>query len=638
MERPQKRALLLTLDVLMVPFSMVLTLMVEYGLNVLNAPLDWQSLAITVLLMFGFGGYLSWQIGLPKIKLNTYEQSSILLTLVFAAIITFFGYAIAAFLEGAGQIGFSFFVFWMVFTICSVFARILARELLVYIYTHGKNRERILIYGAGKTGTQLAVALKRDDGVEPVAFVDDNSTFHGMVVAGLTVHSPAKLRALVLEKQIDRIILATPSIGRVEQLRILKRLRHVGCEVRTMPSFVSLLSEGDLISKIEPVNFGALLNRPGRTFDKQRVDNTYRNCCVMITGAGGSIGSELCRQILACEPERLILFEISEIALYQIDRELRETLADLPGDQIVPDIVPVLGSIGDRAAVSRILARYQPEVVFHAAAYKHVPLVEDNVIAALGNNVIGTRIVAECARDAGVARFVLVSTDKAVRPANVMGASKRLAELVVQGMQASPRHTRFAIVRFGNVLGSSGSVIPLFEEQISRGGPVTVTHPEVSRYFMTIHEASHLVLLAGTYADAGEVFVLNMGKPIVIRDLARQMIEARGYSLRDSANPEGDIEIVYTGLRPGEKLHEELLIGSDVVATENDKILRAREERLSELELASALQGIERVIADGDCVEARALMARWVAGFDGSAAQVRLLPVQKLPETYVQTK
>ncbi|GAW33154.1 UDP-N-acetyl-alpha-D-glucosamine C6 dehydratase [Roseovarius sp. A-2] len=353
------------------------------------------------------------------------------------------------------------------------------------------------------------------------------------------------------------------------------------------------------------VNPAALLGRDALENELPDVSDVYSGRRILVTGAGGSIGSELCRQLVQCAPKTLILMDHGEHVLFQIERELRSLAPEL-------EIIPILGSVCDAALVNVLMRAKKIDVVLHAAAYKHVPLVELNAIEGMRNNVLGTRTVANAAREAGVERFILVSTDKAVRPTSVMGGSKRFAEMIVQDLATRSDRTRFSMVRFGNVLGSSGSVIPVFADQIAQGGPVTLTHPEVTRYFMTIPEAVRLVLLAGSFARDGDVFVLDMGKPVAIQDIARRMIEASGYSVRDAANPRGDIEIEITGLRPGEKLHEELLIGSDMLTTPHPCILRAQEGHLSEIELAKALKSLSEAIETRDMALLRSILAQWI--------------------------
>jgi FlaA1/EpsC-like NDP-sugar epimerase len=456
----------------------------------------------------------------------------------------------------------------------------------------------------------LVNALKAHKSIEPAAFVDDNSAMQGMTVSGLKVYAPAHIRDAVARHKIDRVLLAIPSLSFPKQMQIAHRLEKMGLEVQALPSFAQLIGEEPLLDKLRPLTPNKLLGRHALDQELSNRAETYAGKSVMVTGAGGSIGSELCRQVLTCSPARLVLFELSELALYTIEQELRP-LAQEAGIALVA----VLGSATDPRIVRRVLRDNQIDVVLHAAAYKHVPLVEANPLVGLANNVLGTTTLAREAKEAGVQRFILVSSDKAVRPTNIMGASKRLAEMALQDIASRSRSTVFAMVRFGNVLGSSGSVVPLFQDQIARGGPVTLTHPDVTRYFMTVQEASRLVLLAGSYARGGEVFVLDMGAPVAIRTLARQAIEASGYSVRDAANPDGDIEISIIGLRDGEKLHEELLIGEGLLTTPHPKILCAQEKGLSEIEMASAMRALRAAVASGDSEAAVAVARRWVEGY-----------------------
>ncbi|MCC6306825.1 MAG: polysaccharide biosynthesis protein, partial [Rhodobacteraceae bacterium] len=392
----------------------------------------------------------------------------------------------------------------------------------------------------------------------------------------------------------------------------------MGLDVHALPSFAQLVGEEPLIDKFRPVAPGRMLGRDQLDAEVPGTRAAYRGRVVLVSGAGGSIGSELCRLLLACRPRRLVLFEVSEIALYSLDRELREQAGEGP-----VEIVAVLGSVTDSRMARAVMQAQGVEIVFHAAAYKHVPLVEDNPVAGMANNVLGTRTLADAAREAGVRRFVQVSSDKAVRPRSIMGASKRLAEMVIQDMARRSPRTAFSIVRFGNVLGSSGSVIPLFQDQIARGGPVTVTGRDVTRYFMTVSEACRLVLGVGSFGMGGEagepvsgtVFVLDMGRPVRIVDLARQMIQASGYSVRDEDHPDGDIAIEFIAMRKGEKVHEELLIGEGLLTTPHPKILHAREDCLSELEVAAALRAVRAAVATGDAEAARAVARDFVPGY-----------------------
>ncbi|MEM7320790.1 MAG: nucleoside-diphosphate sugar epimerase/dehydratase, partial [Pseudomonadota bacterium] len=399
-----------------------------------------------------------------------------------------------------------------------------------------------------------------------------------------------------------------PALRRKE---IVAALDPLPCDVQTMPGLADMLENGDLVDSLKPVSLDDLLGRTAVDLDVPDIAKAYAGRTVLITGAGGSIGSELCRQMLHCRARRIILFDHSEYALYRIDREIRP-LAQLAG----VEVATVLGSITSSARVTWALQEYDVEIVLHAAAYKHVPLVEANELAGTRNNVQGTQILADAARSAGVERFILISTDKAVRPTNIMGATKRIAEMVIQDLQTRSDKTRFAMVRFGNVLDSSGSVIPLFREQIAAGGPVTLTHKDVNRFFMTVPEAARLVLLAGSYADGGDVFVLDMGKPVKIADLARQMIELSGRTVRNAQNPDGDIEIAVTGLRPGEKLYEELLIGGDTLATPHPKILRAQEAFPSQIEMAALLRELIQAIEQQNPEKVRQVIIRWVEGYE----------------------
>ncbi len=603
LSRLQKQLILLGVDLGLIPVSLLLATFIATGSVPALADI-WPFLTILI----AAGAAASHGLDLPRIQLKAYEHRAALRTIAYAALVgAVCGLTGPAFLV-SGSVGPVVVSFTMVLIVLSVASRLAMHGLLLEIYRRGTVRRRVLIYGAGQTGVQLAAALTTDNTVEPVAFADDNQSLQGMVVAGLPVYPPIHLDRLIADKSIDRAVLAMPSIGRQKQARIAARLAALGCEVSALPSFASLVGEGDLLDRVVPVDPGRYLGRDGLECGLDEIGDIYAGASVMITGAGGSIGAELCRQVFGCRPKRLVLFEIGEHALYQIERELSEG-----GDST--EIVAVLGSVADESQVTRALRDNRVDIVLHAAAYKHVPMVERNPLIGLQNNTIGTLTVARAARSEGVGRFVMVSTDKAVNPTSIMGASKRLAEMAVMDLSSRSEDTRYCIVRFGNVLGSSGSVIPVFAEQIARGGPLTLTHSEMTRYFMTIPEAARLVLLSGGYSAGGEIFVLDMGRPVAIGDLARQMVEAAGRSVRDADNPDGDIEIVVTGLRRGEKLTEELTVSGDLRATRHPKILSAREPRLSEIEIASALRDLREAIEVGDEAAARASIARWIENF-----------------------
>lgn len=471
---------------------------------------------------------------------------------------------------------------------------------------------RVVIYGAGEAGQLLAAALSQNGRYQPVGFIDDNDALHGNIVHGLEVFSRAALPKLVNREGVTAVLLALPSLTRRRRQLILQSIEPLCVMVQTVPDHSDILCGSAAIEDVRDVDPGDLLGRDPVPSNLRLLDACNRAKVVMVTGAGGSIGSELCRQIVRLQPVRLLLFELSELALYEVERQLRSLMAR---EGLHVDCVALLGNVNHRQRFNEVLQLYSVQTIYHAAAYKHVPIVEQNVIEGINNNVFGTWNAAEAALDSRVETFVLVSTDKAVNPINVMGATKRFAELVLQGMQTRTRHTRFCMVRFGNVLGSSGSVAPLFREQIARGGPVTVTHPEVIRYFMTIPEAAQLVLQAGAMGQGGDVFVLDMGKPVRIADLAKRIISLMGLTVRDQENPDGDIEIVYTGLRPAEKLFEELLIGSDVAGTEHPMIMRAMEHSLPWHQLEQVLKDMSLALRHFDCGRARQLLMQAVAEY-----------------------
>jgi FlaA1/EpsC-like NDP-sugar epimerase len=471
---------------------------------------------------------------------------------------------------------------------------------------------RVAIYGAGDAGAHLSNLLLTTRSFNPVLFVDDNKSLHGRMVNGIKVHSPDHLPILIRAHGIDRILLAVPSLRRRRRHEILTQLETLGVHVQTVPDIEQLVTGKANLADLREVDIADLLGRDAVPPKPGLFDACIRDRVVLVTGAGGSIGSELCRQIIGLGPKRLILFEMSELALYNIERELRG-FADK--NSLPVELVGLIGNAHCKNRLRDILHAYRVQTVYHAAAYKHVPIVEQNVIEGINNNVISTWYAAEAAHEAEVETFVLVSTDKAVNPTNVMGATKRFAEIVLQGLQRRGSKTLFCMVRFGNVLASSGSVVPLFNEQIKAGGPVTVTHPEVIRYFMTIPEAAQLVIQAGSMADGGDVFVLDMGKPVRIGDLARRMIHLAGLTVRDDQHPEGDIEISYTGLRPAEKLYEELLIGNNVTGTQHPMILRAIEHSLPWDRVQELLNEIIEAMGRYDCQRSLQLLSDVVAEY-----------------------
>lgn len=466
---------------------------------------------------------------------------------------------------------------------------------------------KVVIYGAGSSGRQLAAAIGHSKEFFVVGFLDDDHSLHGTRVNGLLVYPPEALAGLIARAGVSDVLLALPSASRQRRNEIINALRGLPVGVRTLPGLMDLAHGRVQASDLRELTIEDLLARDPVVSDTRIVREKIQGRTVMVTGAGGSIGSELCRQIVSAGPARILLLENSEFALYAIHRNLTEVTEI--------EVVPLLGSVADELRLRQIMSAWRPDMVFHAAAYKHVPLVEHNPLQGLQNNVMGTLRVAEVSVCMGVKDFVLISTDKAVRPTNIMGATKRLAELVLQGLAAEQNVTRFSMVRFGNVLGSSGSVVPLFREQIRQGGPITITHPDITRYFMTIPEAAQLVVQASAMAKGGEVFVLDMGEPVRIFDLAHNMIELCGLKAKSESATDGDIEIAIVGLRPGEKLYEELLIGDDPQPTAHPRIMMAREHRLPWTQLSADLDRMERLLVAGDVREAHHLLRKLVAEF-----------------------
>ncbi|WP_148863376.1 polysaccharide biosynthesis protein [Marinobacter fonticola] len=484
------------------------------------------------------------------------------------------------------------------------------------------SKERVAIVGAGETGMQLASALAQGTEYRPVVFLTFTRANHKSTVNGLPVVDIKHIAKEVDRSRVQRILLALDPNSKVDRKRLLKQLEPLAIPVQTVPSMSELVTGQARINDIRDLDIEDLLGRDPVLPENAIVAQSLYGKSVMVSGAGGSIGSELCRQIIRHKPARLVLFEQSEFSLYSIEREL-ESINRVEGLQV--EIHPLLGSVCHRRRCEAVMRTFGIETVYHAAAYKHVPLVEHNIIEGIQNNVFGTWHMAEAAISAGVQRFVLISTDKAVRPTNVMGASKRLAELVLQGLAERQSNTCFSMVRFGNVLGSSGSVVPLFRDQIRDGGPITVTHPDIIRYFMTIPEASQLVLQAGSMASGGEVFVLDMGEPVKIAELARKMIHLMGLEERTQDNPEGDIEVMFTGLRPGEKLFEELLIGNSPQGTSHPRIMMAREVSMQWPEVELLLKKLTLASQSFDCGGVIDLLREAPTGYSPNGDMVDLV-------------
>lgn len=476
------------------------------------------------------------------------------------------------------------------------------------------DRPKVLIYGAGQTGRQLATAMSKSHEMQVVGLLDDDDRLHGQVLNGLPIYCPQDLFQLANTLKISDVLLAMPSIGRQRRNQILSQMQAAHVAVRTLPS-VTHLAQGRVgINDLRELDIDDLLGREPVAPNHILLAKNILDKVVLVTGAGGSIGSELCRQIMTIKPAKLLLVEQSEFALYGLQQELESKFSNTS-----TGIIPLLASVQDKDRMHEIMSTWQPGTVYHAAAYKHVPLVEHNPAEGIKNNVIGTLRTAQAALENGVSDFVLVSTDKAVRPTNIMGASKRLAELVLQALAQQSAQTRFTMVRFGNVLGSSGSVVLKFRQQIRDGGPITLTHPDITRFFMTIPEAAQLVIQAAAMARGGDVFVLNMGEPVRIADLAKRMVALSGLTIKDDEYPHGDIEIQVTGLRPGEKLYEELLISDNPEKTSHPRIMKSREAYLGWEYLETKLTSLEWALHVNDVNVIRSMMLELVQGYAPTA-------------------
>ena len=481
-----------------------------------------------------------------------------------------------------------------------------------------KVKKNILIYGAGTAGIQLTSVLEYSKEYTPVAFLDDKTELHERTINGLKVYSMKNLDELILDLDIDEIFLAIPSASHARRKIIIQLLEKYSVHIKTLPSMSEVADGKVKLDDIKEIDLEDLLGRDSVSPDKNLFDACINRKTVMVTGAGGSIGSELCRQILTRNPTNLILFEQSELNLYQIEKEFSQYILS---NNLETKLIPILGNVTDEKRVEEVLSFYKVNTIYHAAAYKHVPLVEHNINEGVRVNSLGTYTVAISAIKNRVDTFILISTDKAVRPANIMGASKRFAELILQALSTQESNTQFSMVRFGNVLGSSGSVVPLFREQIKNGGPVTVTHPEIIRYFMTISEAAQLVIQAGAMGvngTGGDVFVLDMGEPVKINELALKMIHLMGFRIKNESTPDGDIEVKYSGLRPGEKLYEELLIGDNAIGTSHPRIMRAEEEAYPWNEIQTYIERLQNAIMVSNCEKIRKLLIEVVKGYQPS--------------------
>ena len=605
--RHWKQAVLLAIDLCFIPLAIWLAVVARWGGLVYEFTVV-DLLAMMLTMVFSAAFFL--RVGLYRAIIRFMGQQAII-TIIQAVTVSAVLLALAAFLTGSGVPRSTPLIYWATALILIGGFRLLLRSF--YHNVFNKNGLKAVVYGAGVSGRQLLNTLFHGGEYQAVAFVDDDSALAGTVINGVSVYHSSQLPALTKEFSISHVFLALPSATNHRRCEIIDELENLPVYVKTVPDFADLMSGSAKVGQLQDIELADLLGRDAIAPDPELIDQCIRAKVVMVTGAGGSIGSELCRQIVLCEPDELILFDISEFSLYQIVRELERAKAKEAHNV---RITPLLGSVQNHRRLESVMTEFAVNTVYHAAAYKHVPMVEYNVVEGVSNNIFGTLSAASAAVKAGVDNFVLISTDKAVRPTNVMGASKRMAELVLQAFASKYDSTDFCMVRFGNVLGSSGSVVPLFRQQIQNGGPVTVTHKEIIRYFMTIPEAAQLVLQAGAMSKGGDVFVLNMGEPVRIVNLARRLIHLMGFEIKDKANPQGDIEIHFTGLRPGEKLYEELLLGDNVTGTGHPKVMRTEESLLPEEEIDLYTSQLKDACDNNDCEAIQQILLKAVAEFD----------------------
>ncbi|MCP8898371.1 polysaccharide biosynthesis protein [Gilvimarinus xylanilyticus] len=607
--RTTKRVISLTYDSLAITLSLYIAICLRLGsFNIPVSEPELATLAITIVCTLGafikMGMYRAILRYMTPQALNTVFLGSCFSALILA-VGSFFTHS---FIPRSVP-----FIYLTVALILLGGPRLLVHHIVMVLSGQKLgNKEAVIVYGAGYTGHQLRLALKATT-YKVVAFVDDEPSRQGSVFANIKVQSPAELPQIIRKFGATRVLLALGNTPHSRRAQIIKNLEPLGVTVQTAPAIPDLISGRARIEHIRDVDIEDLLGRDPVQPSKELLSACITGKVVMITGAGGSIGGELCRQIIHQAPRRVVLFELNEFSLYRLEAELEQIIAK-EGYEI--EVIPLLGSVQKEHRVETIMRTFGVQTVYHAAAYKHVPLVEHNIVEGVRNNVYGTWYTAEAAIRANVESFVLISTDKAVRPTNIMGASKRMAELVLQGLSQRQSKTRFTMVRFGNVLGSSGSVVPLFRQQIRVGGPVTVTHPEIIRYFMTIPEAAELVIQAGSMGTGGDVLVLDMGEPVKITDLAKRMIHLSGLSVKSESSPEGDIEITYTGLRPGEKLYEELLIGDNVAGTMHERIMRAEEYSMTWGETRAILDELDKACHSYSCDKVRDLLMLAPTGYN----------------------
>ncbi len=550
-------------------------------------------------------------------SINLLIKSFLTIFIVTLLIVSFFLYTET--IREIPQIEFWLFVFLLII-VCVTGIRLFAN----YLLSDSNSATKVAIYGAGSAGIQLASALRVSKEMQPIAFIDNNASLHGTYLGGVKVLHPKKLERLSLRGKVDEVLIAIPSASKSILRSLLREIENYSVKVRILPGLAELAEGKVLVSELKEVDVSNLLGRLEVEANESLINRNIEKKVVLITGAGGSIGSEISRQV-AKKASKVILLDMNEYALYSIKNEIENL-------ELETEIYAVLGSVTNGKKIKEICEAFGVDTVYHAAAYKHVPLVEENPFEAVFNNIIGTQACVRAAIDAEVETFVLISTDKAVRPTNIMGATKRFAEMILQSLSDQDdikNITRITMVRFGNVIGSSGSAIPLFQQQIKEGGPVTVTHSEVIRYFMSISEAAELVIQAGAMGTGGDVFVLDMGEPVKIYELAERLIRLSGMELKNEDNPEGDIEIILTGLRPGEKLYEELLIGDNVSTTEHKRILRAEEDFLTAKEIDQYVDLLKETIRKGDIVSLKEILKEVISGYTPENQIVDVLYLQK---------
>jgi len=606
----QKRLLILLLDAIMLPILLWVSLSLGKNDFMIPKGSEWSIFALAIAISFP----VFMNLGLYRAVLRYFRNQTIS-TILMATLLTTIVWASTVKLTGLADLTKSGVILYWLTTFTFIAGSRLQIQQWLYGNKDSQNMsKRIYIYGAGVSGTQLATLLDADPAYIVEGFIDDDSSLKGWNVLGFDVQSFDKTASVLVDAPDNtEVIIAMPSIDRSERQFIIERLEPFPVKVRILPAVADFASGDFRISDIKEIDIDDLLGRDPIHPDGNLLPSNIQNKVVLITGAGGSIGSELCRQALSLKPKKIILLELSEFALYTVEQELNELNSS---SDLNVELERVLGSSGNAELLDKLFARNKVQTVYHAAAYKHVPLVEENPVSGLTNNIFGTKTIAEIALAFNVETFVLISTDKAVRPTNIMGCSKRVAEMVLQSIaDKSNGKTIFSMVRFGNVLGSSGSVVPKFRQQIADGGPITVTHKEITRYFMSIPEAVQLVIQAGAMAKGGDVFVLDMGESVKIVDLAKKMIRLAGFELRDKYNPNGDIEIHYSGLRPGEKLYEELLIGDNVKGTEHPRIMHANEEFIQSDELVILLNNLQQVLSNDVVEEIKQSLTKIVSGY-----------------------